>query len=189
MKRLISLVVLCGLLAFSGYANALSITPGTSYLTSGTDTSQSAINSAINSILGASTLLYSSEVQQSGPPTEAGALMNSYETTFSNTANDPADALIQYTGGTIVGGHQFLLVKDGDVNAHPGIPSWYLFDLTALGWDGMADLALTGFWPNGGAISHVSLYGTSAPVPEPATMLLLGSGILGLAGFRKKFKA
>jgi hypothetical protein len=27
-----------------------------------------------------------------------------------------------------------------------------------------------------------------APVPEPGTILLLGSGLLGLVGFRKRFK-
>lgn len=37
-------------------------------------------------------------------------------------------------------------------------------------------------------ISHLSALAETAPVPEPATLILLGSGLLGLAGVRRKIK-
>jgi hypothetical protein len=38
-------------------------------------------------------------------------------------------------------------------------------------------------------ISHLTGYnGAGVPIPEPATVLLIGTGLVGLVGFRKKFK-
>ena len=121
--------------------------------------------------------VYKAEVDT--PIKEEGSYSGSYTTVFSETASDPTAAEITWDGGYFISDPTCLIVKDG---AHD--PAWYKFDISD--WDGMATIQLNGFWLDGGAISHVSLYACS--VPEPGTLLLLGFGLAGLGIFGRRKK-
>jgi hypothetical protein len=179
-KLLIIGAVVGGVLAASPAMAALIITPDDAVL-SGNETSEAEIQAIIAPVIDPATELYKSNVGGA----EEGDLAGSYETTY-HPEEDPTSATIVYTGGDFVGPIAWLLVKDG-----AAIPAWYLFNLTALGWDGTETLQLNDFWTDSkGAISHVALYGEREvpDVPEPATLALLGMGALFVgARARKRF--
>ena len=83
----------------------------------------------------------------------------------------------------------FFLIKTGnvtvgDISRHYLFENavgldWAVIDLDAMGFENIANIT---------GVSHISGF-DSNPVPEPATIFLLGSGLAGLAGIgRKKFK-
>jgi len=181
MSLLRSTLFVLSALSLSATAHALQITPGTTAIATGNETGQAAIDAIILPLIAPSTELYKQNV---GDAADSGSLAGSYTTTFSNSPLDPADATITYSGGSIVGPTAYLLVKGGSQT-----PAWYLFDLTFLGWDGMATLDIEGFWPAQGSISHVALYGTAGTprVPDAgSTLAMLGVGLALVAWARRK---
>ena len=190
----VSVLILCGLLAFAPQANALLINPticaedDPDCMWSGPETGQATINGLIAGIIYGETgeypvLQYKNDVDYE-PDNALLPLAGSYNTEYFNDPDDPEEATITWVPGTAFidpAAPSWLLVKDGNHD-----PGWYLFSLQCLGWNGTDNLELVNFWPGRGAISHVAIYGSAMPVPEPASIMLVGAGLLGLAAFTRK---
>lgn len=114
---------------------------------------------------------------------EEHSLAGSYSTDINFNA-DPSGGTISYDGGPKVDGSAYLVVKNGN---HADF--WYVFDISVPGkWDGMMDIELSGFWLQGGAISHVEIFcgpGGDNEIPTPAA-LPAGLAMLGLAAVRRR---
>lgn len=188
MKKMCFAATIASFMVFS--ASALDIDPSDATFTSNETGNLSAAD--VEDITGCDNLteLYKSDANDDGSGTDSGPFADSYNTTFSNDADDPEDADIVHVNGEPSIPPQddclWLLVKDGSQS-----PAQYLIDLSALGWNGTESLNLTGFWPQQGAISHIAIYGTvnGNGVPDGGlTIVLLGAAIsaIGLVSRRLK---
>ena len=115
---------------------------------------------------------------------ETGTLAGSYSTDLiAGTSNDTE---ITYGSGDFVdcGADCWLMVKAGNTGTNP---ARYLFNLAALGWDGMETIDLNNFFA-GKSISHVTIWGDISAVPVPAAFWLFGTALIGFIGFSRRTK-
>jgi len=159
--------------------------------------------SAVGSIVGVTLVSrYKSDVSgSSGNGSDSGTFAASYNTLFSNAANDPQDFDITWNSPNpfINDSRVFLLVKDGNQS-----PNQYIFDISRQstlfplggintpGWDGKATIQARGFWPAQGSISHIEIFGSGiarpadgpTPIPEPTSLAIFATGLVCLVSRR-----
>ncbi len=144
-------------------------------------TTLSAVNTAFSTAYEDLVLLWKGETDK-GTTGQDGSLEDAYLWNFDMPVNS---GTIDHIANQAAADCPtcILIVKDGN-----GSPAQYLFDLGD--WDGLEQIALSGFWPRKeDAISNVAIWGGTTSVSEPSVLILMSLGLMGLvfSGKRKRF--
>lgn len=109
-----------------------------------------------------------------------------YRTSFDLTGFDPASALISGVWATDDPGTDILINGASTGNASCCFTGFTPFSITSGFVAGINTLDFFVFNSGGPTGLRVEMTGTADPVPEPVTLSLLGAGLAGVAGLRRR---
>jgi len=160
------------------------ISGGTSAPISGTETDPRLISSTISaSNYGSSSSLSITLSDDFTGPLNSGArgFLSSINGNFQGIQLDYLLTITDSAGATYQDSLSWLDMVDGG-GTFAGLINWT--DLSGYDFTGSYSIEMKTILEGVGNISYDAA--TTAPVPEPATMLLFGSGLVGLAGYGRK---